>query len=448
MLQCEEWGISLNIKNKINSINFKTLSYLIIFSISILLALWFFQIIFLNISYERYQIKNINKISKKILKEDYNVIDKLDDIAYEYSVCIEYVSNINDNASFNTKNPGCIFNSNDNKISKYKYKLINSSKNIGTVKLINPTNDARGLLSSIKVSNGIIFVYTDLEDVGTTTEVLKNQLIYITLIAILIASIIATYLSRRLTDPIVEITKKAKMLGVNKNITFYKNGIKEIDDLAETLNYAQKELSKTDELRRDLMANVSHDLKTPLTMIKAYSEMVRDISYKDDVKRNGHLNIIISETDRLNTLVNDILLLSKAEANVEELNIESFNLVDEINAIIKGDKKRIDQVIYNLINNAINYTGKDKTVKVKVESNKDKYVVKIIDSGKGIKKEDIKYIWNRYYKNEKNHKRNVVGTGLGLSIVKSILEEHNFNYGVESKIDKGTTFYFEIDKDK
>ena len=357
-------------------------------------------------------------------------------------------------------------------ISKYKYKLINSSKNIGTVKLINPTNDARGLLSSIKVSNGIIFVYTDLEDVGTTTEVLKNQLIYITLIAILIASIIATYLSRRLTDPIVEITKKAKMLGVNKNITFYKNGIKEIDDLAETLNYAQKELSKTDELRRDLMANVSHDLKTPLTMIKAYSEMVRDISYKDDVKRNGHLNIIISETDRLNTLVNDILLLSKAEANVEELNIESFNLVDEINtiinryeiiketehyniiysgpkkAIIKGDKKRIDQVIYNLINNAINYTGKDKTVKVKVESNKDKYVVKIIDSGKGIKKEDIKYIWNRYYKNEKNHKRNVVGTGLGLSIVKSILEEHNFNYGVESKIDKGTTFYFEIDKDK
>ena len=472
MLQCEEWGISLNIKNKINSINFKTLSYLIIFSISILLALWFFQIIFLNISYERYQIKNINKISKKILKEDYNVIDKLDDIAYEYSVCIEYVSNINDNASFNTKNPGCIFNSNDNKISKYKYKLINSSKNICTVKLINPTNDARGLLSSIKVSNGIIFVYTDLEDVGTTTEVLKNQLIYITLIAILIASIIATYLSRRLTDPIVEITKKAKMLGVNKNITFYKNGIKEIDDLAETLNYAQKELSKTDELRRDLMANVSHDLKTPLTMIKAYSEMVRDISYKDDVKRNGHLNIIISETDRLNTLINDILLLSKAEANVEELNIESFNLVDEINtiinryeiiketehyniiysgpkkAIIKGDKKRIDQVIYNLINNAINYTGKDKTVKVKVESNKDKYVVKIIDSGKGIKKEDIKYIWNRYYKNEKNHKRNVVGTGLGLSIVKSILEEHNFNYGVESKIDKGTTFYFEIDKDK
>ena len=169
MLQCEEWGISLNIKNKINSINFKTLSYLIIFSISILLALWFFQIIFLNISYERYQIKNINKISKKILKEDYNVIDKLDDIAYEYSVCIEYVSNINDNASFNTKNPGCIFNSNDNKISKYKYKLINSSKNIGTVKLINPTNDARGLLSSIKVSNGIIFVYTDFEDVGTTT---------------------------------------------------------------------------------------------------------------------------------------------------------------------------------------------------------------------------------------------------------------------------------------
>ena len=219
------------------------------------------------------------------------------------------------------------------------------------------------------------------------------------------------------------------------------------------------------------MANVSHDLKTPLTMIKAYAEMVRDITYKDKEKREKNLNVIIEESDRLNILVNDILELSKLQENSQTLNLESFDLVTEINnvlkrydilkenegydiiaklpkkAIVKADKNRISQVIYNLINNALNYTGDDKKVTIKVTSDKKDYLVEIIDSGKGIEPEKIEHIWDKYYKNEKNHKRNVMGTGLGLSIVKNILEQHKFKYGVNSIIDKGTTFYFRIPKD-
>ena len=113
--------------------------------------------------------------------------------------------------------------------------------------------------------------------------------------------------------------------------------------------------------------------------------------------------------------------------------------------LIKADKKKISQVIYNLVNNAINYTGDDNLVTIKIIKDKD-ILVEIIDTGKGIKEEDIPYIWDKYYKNQKKHKRNLIGTGLGLSIVKNILEKHHYEYGVISKEDIGTTFYFKIKK--
>ena len=154
----------------------------------------------------------------------------------------------------------------------------------------------------------------------------------------------------------------------------------------------------------------------------------------------------------------------------DELNIEEFDLISLINHVltrykvleetenysfifkhnkdkimIKADKRKLEQAIYNLINNAINYTGDDNLVTVKVTSNKDNILVEIIDTGKGINEEDIPYIWDKYYKNKKKHKRNLIGTGLGLNIVKNILEQHKFKYGVKSS-NKGTTFYFEIKK--
>ena len=114
--------------------------------------------------------------------------------------------------------------------------------------------------------------------------------------------------------------------------------------------------------------------------------------------------------------------------------------------MVKADKKRLEQVIYNLLNNAVNYTGEDKKIYINVTEDKKKVLVEIRDTGKGIDKDEIKYIWNKYYHNEKKHKRNAFGTGLGLSIVKTILESHNYKYGVKSVKNHGTTFYFEIDK--
>ena len=288
---------------------------------------------------------------------------------------------------------------------------------------------------------------------------------------LIIAILISSLISKILTDPIVKISDSANKLAKgNFDVTFQTNSnIKEIKNLSETLERAKNELSKTDSLRKDLMANVGHDLKTPLTMIKAYAEMTRDINQNKE-KRQENMNIIIEETDRLTLLVNDILNLSKLQSETYELKLEKFDINELIKAIIKrykvlikdekynfiyegtgqvfveADKTRIEQVIYNLINNAVNYTGNDKKVYINLKEEKKFVRVEVIDTGNGINDEDIKNIWNKYYHNELKHKRNTYGTGLGLSIVKTILESHGYKYGVNSSKGNGTMFYFEINR--
>lgn len=466
----------MNIKNKYqikkNSLNIKTLIYLMLFSLGIVLFLWIFQIIFLQYSYEYYQIKKMNSLVGKIETTNFdNLNETLNTLAYENEICIEYELNYGTTITYNTLQVGCGLDKNISSINKIKSNLKNKDVKNNAVKLINPNFKTKAYLYSIKVDNGFIFLYSTLEDIDSTSLILKSQLIYIMFLVLAIAYFIAYFLSKRITKPIIDITKKAREMGKgNYDVVFSKNGTLEIDELADTLNNACSDMKKIDKLRRDLLANVSHDLKTPLTMIKAYAEMIRDISYKDKEKRNKDLNIIIDEADRLNILVNDLLDLSKLESNKEQLNITEYDLIDQINsvlnrydiiketenynfildtpskAIVKADKNKINQVIYNLLNNAINYTGKDKKVKIKVTEKKDTYLVEIIDTGKGIKNADLPYIWDKYYKSDKNHQRNVVGTGIGLSIVRNILEIHKFKYGVKTKKNHGTIFYFEIVK--
>ena len=455
---------------KKSNIQNQTLKCLIIFSSIILLIMWASQILFLTLFYERYQISNLNKVVSKLTKNTHT-IDEIETIAYKNNICIEYLTD-NDVYVFNGLNNNCILNSKSKSVINIINNFIEKNNYKEIIKINNPTNDAKSILYNLKLNdNEYIILNTNLEDVDSTTSVLRNQLIYITLIVLLLSIIVSTIISKMLNKPIINITKEAKKLATgNRELNIPESKIKEIDDLRDSLIYASHEINKTDELRRDLLANVSHDLKTPLTMIKAYAEMIRDINKDNEEKRNENLNIIIDETDRLTILVNDILNLSKLEANKETLDLKEFDLVELINdiikkyniiketenynfilkmpkkAIVKGDVNKISQVIYNLINNAINYTGDDLIVTIEVIEQKKTYLVNIIDTGKGIKKEELNIIWDKYYKNEKNHKRNKVGTGVGLSIVKNILDKHNFKYGVKSEIGKGTTFYFEITK--
>ncbi len=463
----------MNTKKKFNSsIRFKTMFYLILFSVFIVLLLWESQVLFSRYLYEKYQIKDTKKIAEEIHDTDSEDLhNHLKNVVYNNAVCIEYIDSFGRSMLYNAASTGCLLGRNDNNLKEYKQQLYEENKNVEAIKLVNEDYGSSALLYGIKVEDGYVYLYTMLSNVNKNYDIIKDQLLYITIVITILAIAISLFLAKVISEPIVSITEKSKELaGGNYDVEFTHHGIKEIDELADTLNYLESEVSKTDQYRRDLMANVSHDLKTPLTMIKAYAEMVRDITYKDKEKREANLNVIIEETDRLNILVGDILALSKLQENTDVLELETFDLHQEIDNILKrydylretegykidvvmpdeiiirADKNKINQVIYNLINNAINYTGDDKKVTIRVIDDKKEYIVEIADSGKGIDKDKIEHIWDKYYKNEKNHKRNVVGTGLGLSIVKNILEIHDFTYGVRSLKNKGTTFYFKIRK--
>ena len=466
-----EWDINLNMKKrKKTSIQAKTLIFLLIFNVVIIGLLWFSEIAVLDIYYEKEQVEVMNHIANSIKNtNDVEMITKLQDIAYQNDVCMLLTNDSEILGGYNLNMNGCVLKSNSNKIKRLMNSFINSNENFKAYRFINEEKKISALLYGVRYDNSYVFIYSNLEDISDFTLLIKKQLLYVCILGLVVAVVFSIFLSKRITEPITKITKKAQKMGIgNAEVVFEESGIKEVDELSETLTQAQREMAKTDEFRRDLMANVSHDLKTPLTMIKAYAEMIRDISYKDPEKMNEHLEIIVDETDRLTVLVNDILDLSRMQSNADTLCLEKFNLSSDIKTIVnryqiiketeqyniildmpdeimvKADKKKLNQVIYNLINNAINYTGKDKTVTVRVTKHKKYYLVEIIDTGKGIKENEIPYIWNKYYKNEKNHQRNVVSTGLGLSIVKEILELHGYEYGVKSELKKGTNFYFKI----
>jgi len=195
--------------------------------------------------------------------------------------------------------------------------------------------------------------------------------------------------------------------------------------------------------------------------------MIKEISGDDKEKREKHLQVIIDESDRLTGLVNDILAASKINSGLNQLNIKVFNLTELLYGIINrfnylqetqgytimvdvdpnlytsADEEKVNQVVYNLISNAVNYTGENKTVYISLkyipESNSIKFAVR--DTGKGISEEELAHIWDRYYRSKDSHTRPVKGTGLGLNIVKSILKAHNFDFGVTSKEGEGSIFY-------
>ena len=456
-------------KNKLAT---KIFMYLAIFSLFILIFLFFFQVIFIDTFYEWTKTKTIKNLSKDILvtENDTSLYDKLDKVSYKENVCIELTNSNGDNL-YSSYGNNCRLRS-----RTIKRNFINSNKESKTYNLVNNFTKEKSIMSATKLSNNLyIFISTSLIPLDSTINIIEQQLIVVSIVVLLLSIVVAYFISKRLSLPITKISKAAKLISKGKLKTKFEttSDIKELVDLTNALNDMKDELSKTEELQKDLMANVSHDLKTPLTMIKAYAELILDININDKEKCKNNLNTIIEEVNRLNTLVNDILALTKVENDLDKLDISSFDLIKLIEKIVKqhniyvikdgfsiefihnnikelvidADKKKIEQVIYNLLNNALNYTGEDKKVIIKVEDDDKDYTIMVIDSGKGIDKKELDHIFDRYYRSKKNHKRYVYGTGLGLSIVKNILLLHNFDYGVTSKKNKGTTFYFKIKKD-
>ncbi len=320
------------------------------------------------------------------------------------------------------------------------------------------TNNRNYLIYGKRLSgSSYLYVSTPLIDFHSITDLFKNQIIIATIACLVLSIVISWFISRRISRPISNFSRTAQRLAKGDfSVRFDGYGAPEMEELATTLNYATEEIGKTEALRRDLIANVTHDLRTPLTMVRAYAEMIRDLSGADEEKRKKHSQVIIDEADRLSSLVNDILDLSKLQSGTSQAEFIRVQLVSLINSVIDkfqvfsardgyefkvdaeceytviADAKRIEQVLYNLIGNAINYAGEDKRVVVALRDMGDKVRVIVGDNGNGIEISALDNVWDKYYRAEQR-KRGVVGSGIGLSIVKSILLNHNSAFGVISK---------------
>jgi len=306
--------------------------------------------------------------------------------------------------------------------------------------------------------------------VDATVQTLQIQLAVITAILILLSLVLSLVIAKVIAKPIDDINQSAKALAQGRyDITFPNDGYREISELGDTLNYAANELAKTEGLRQELIANVSHDLRTPLTLITGYGEVMRDLPGENTPE---NVQIIIDEAKRLTALVNDMLDLSKLQAGTQQLHLTVFSLTESVretlkrydklmdyegyhidfisdrDVVILADELRISQVVYNLINNAIHYTGVDKQITVTQTVFDDWVRISVADTGEGIPEEQLPLIWDRYYKVDKTHKRAVIGTGLGLSIVKSTVELHGGHCGVMSRQGQGSVFWFDLKIEK
>ncbi len=312
----------------------------------------------------------------------------------------------------------------------------------------------------------LILLDTSLLPLDSTVSTLTKQYLWIMIIILVAAIIMALILYRKISAPLIRMNKAAKILSEGRHdVEFVGDGYRETRELASTLNYASHELSRADHLQKELIANISHDLRTPLTLIKGYSEVMRDFPEETTPE---NMQVLIDETARLSDLVNDLLDLSRIQAGSRVLTPEYFDItaatqevLSRYDALLKhrgfqmdfhfdssvwvcADRSMILQVLYNLINNAVNYSGDDHRI-VLSQTKTDKTVrISVTDTGVGIAPEELPLIWDRYYKVDKVHKRAMIGTGLGLSIVKEILELHHTVYGVESTIGVGSTFWFEL----
>lgn len=483
------------LKNKISgmSLKWKLFFYLLGFSGLLLLILWLSQVVFLDAFYRRVKVAEVKGTSNLIFANiaSENLAELISQAATANDMCIEVINESGrSHFSSHTRND-CLVHT---MTTFDKLKVLAKTQQQGGELLESHTQERyqapllmnHGFLSffpilekttqeSLLYSRMIAFdsgqraallISTPIVPIGAAANTLRIQLYFITGLMVILSSILAYFLSKKIATPIEKINKEAKELAHGRfSLPEQPGDYQEIHELSRTLTQASSELAKVDQLRRDLIANISHDLRTPLTLISGYAEAMRDLP-GEMTRENSQ--IIIEETQRLSELVQDALDLSLLQSGTQTLQLSTFSLTDLLsglilrvqsmvkskgyeisfqfdrNIILTADKNKISQALYNLLINALQHTGKNRRVNVWQVSSETEIRVEIADWGEGIAQEDLPYIWDRYYKRETTMGQPSQGTGLGLSIVKSIIELHQGSYGVTQPRDQGTVFWITL----
>ena len=334
------------------------------------------------------------------------------------------------------------------------------------------SEDTLSVFSPITINykvRGYVLIHKPVQDLVSLKDGFIN-ISYMTLAVIfLCAFVVLGLFTCTVYIPIRKITRAAKDYSegnFDSQINIHTND--EIGYLAASLNYMATELSTLEEDQRKFIANVSHDFRSPLTSIKGYIEAIMDGTIPHEMQ-DKYLNIILFETERLNKLTQSMLELNKYGAKGTMLDISSFDINNTIKLVVQSfegtcqekkisfeliltghtsfvwaDMSKIQQVLYNLIDNAIKFSNPDSTITIETTEKNEKVFISVKDTGIGIPKDSLKKIWERFYKTDLSRGKDKRGTGLGLAIVKEIISAHNENINVISTEGVGTEFIFTL----
>jgi len=448
---------------------------MLLFVVAILGFIYLFQTTFLDTFYKRNKINTLKEVTNTISGYigDSDMENYLEQIGMSNEICIRVVSNNDaytytgactlrnlDNITINRIASETSENNNEKLFDCFRYQTAFGKGRPEDVYIYSK-------LLKINNEDVMILASSGITPLNVTISTIKSQYLIIVAVVVIMAVILTLLISRFIINPIKQINEESKNLS-KANYDGYKINTHtlEYDELNNTLSNANEDILKADKAKKELLGNVSHDLRTPLTMIVGYGEMIRDLPEENNEE---NINVIIDEAKRLSSLVDDLVDVSKAEAGKIELDKKDisvnelltsvyhqyekhcksknikFDLVLDDDFTINCDEKRIRQVLYNFINNSLNYNTKDdQVIELGIEKVNGRKRIYVYDNGQGIEEKDINNIWDRYYKVDKEHKRHQLGSGIGLSLARQLLKAHGYEYGVESKYNEYSKFYFYI----
>ena len=460
-----------------SSIKTTTLLSFVIFALFLVMILWGLSNFYLNSFYERARSQEVMRTAETLEAQFRQDRYSFGPLALQTAGTNDLYIRIDtpeDNLVFDGTREVQGSDAFEDDVNRIKARLASSEAgNVSETRRDNSGMGSRLVYASYITAAGtdnILCIIAPLYPDQVTIRILRDMLIYVSFIVLIVSLLLAFALSVRLTSPIEKLTRSAQELSKgNHDVYFDGAGFTETKELAKALNKASYEMEKTDFYQREIIANVSHDLKTPLTMIRSYAEKIIDITGDNPEKRNSDLNVIISETEHLNRLVSDMLSVSNLQSNNIELRMETFDLVEAARSVYEsflalatsegfeihfhpckpayviGDRTRMTQVMTNFVSNAVKYSGDNKYIDIRLSKTSKKVTFHCIDHGMGIPSDEIGHVWDKYYRTSANHERGIEGTGLGLAIVKGILNLHGAKYGVESEEGKGSDFWFEME---
>ena len=321
---------------------------------------------------------------------------------------------------------------------------------------------------------GYVIMNRNLSSVASSMAPISNYIYSMLLFSLLFSLAILLVFHFTLYRPLRKINKAASEYAKGN---FDYEGLKinsqdELGDTAQKLNFMAKEMKETDDTQKKFIANISHDFRSPLTSIKGYIEAMLDGTIPPELYEK-YLNILLFETERLNKLTGSLLTLNTWDAKGTKLDLTDFDIVPVTRNIVasfegqcskkkitldvlfgsksymvNADQMKIQQVLYNLIDNAIKFSHNNSSINISITDKNDKIFVSVKDSGIGIPKDNLNKIWERFYKTDLSRGKDKTGTGLGLSIVKEVITSHGENINVISTEGVGTEFIFTLQKSK